>query len=186
MGVKSSKPYRATIMVDDVDTDTWYVLVDLSNAAAYPHLNTDGIILKGLELQTEKASNGRYDIKVGVVLEADTTDATVTWIWRWCLEADGNAVEDTDRYVDEKDWTTYGEAPYKGLVLNVDNDICDAIVCNKQDGNQTALKTDAGDLVDAVGNSDASAGAGDLVVFVDEGTSGGTISVNISAIYDTI
>lgn len=180
-------PFRATIIDEDVDADKYYVLVDLSNSAEYPHKDATSLILHGFELQTEKAGNGRFDIYLGQVVENDATDGSADVIWKWCLDADGNPTDSTDRFVDEKDWTTYSQRD-RGLNLALDtvNDTIDKLSCNSTHiTDKTELQNDAGNLTDAYGNTDVSAGEGDIIVFVDEGTTGGTISVNMAAIYST-
>jgi hypothetical protein len=182
-------PYRVSISVNDVAADTWYLLVDLDNITDFPHLNDTAIVLHGIEIQAEKAGDGSFDVYAGVVTENDATNGSAGFVWRWSLEANGNPTDSTDRYADEKDWTTY-DPHWGGLRLDVDttngrlaylrSNTVSALV------DQTALQNDAANLTDAAENTDASAGVGDLVIFVDETADTGTISLNIAAIYDTI
>lgn len=181
-------PFRALIVDNDVDADKWYVLVDLSNTSEYPHKTASSLVLHGIELQTEKKTDSQFDIYIGCVVENDATDGSAEVIWKWSLEAVGNPTDSTDRCHDELDWTSYYPL-WRGLPLSLNTtaDTLDKLTCNSTAlDDKTDLQNDAGNLTDGYGNTDVSAGEGDIVVFVDETGGSGTISMSVAAIYSTI
>lgn len=178
------KQRRIFYKADDVEADTWVILADLSDYSNYKWPSQpNGIIVLGIDIATEKASDGRYDIHVGVVKENDATNGSAQWIKSWFLNADGNATESTDRFVDKVSFV-YPDSGVddQGVDCSVDSSATRWVV-GTASGDQTALQNDAANLASARGGSSLSAAAGDIVMFIDEGTSGGTISVAIGLDY---
>lgn len=175
---------RAFYKVDDIAADTWFILLDKSGAAAYNWPSgVDSFTIMGIDIATEKASDGRYDIHIGCVLENDATDGTAQWLRSWFLDADGNATDGTDRFVDRISFVYPGVNIDQGIDCSVVGGATDWLV-GTASGNQTALQNDAANLGSCGdATADKSAAAGDIVVFIDEGTTGGTISVAIGIDY---
>lgn len=177
------RAYRAFYKADDIDADTWVILVDLDDETNYDHADVSSVTILGMDIATEKASDGRYDIHVGVVKENDTTDGSAQWVKSYFLNADGNATDGTDRFVDRITFV-YPDAGVRpqGIDCTVHSGATPWIA-GTASGNQTALDSDAGNLANAGGGSSKSAAVGDIVLFVDEGTTGGTISVALGIDY---
>jgi hypothetical protein len=175
--------HRAFLEAGDVAATTWYILVDMSDTTNYDHTATTGFSVLSLDLTSEKASDGRFEVRVGVVLENDASNGTAQWIKTWWLEADGNPTESTDRFVGEQDFTICGTRP-AGLDVEVVGGATPWIT-GTASGDQTALENDATNLTSAGGGSSLAAAVGDIVVYVNETTDGGTINLAIGCNYIT-
>ncbi len=177
-------PYLAVLQAEAVAASTAYVLVDLSDSTNFRHFSTNAIVLKSIALSSEKASDGVFDVWVGVITEVDATNGTADWIHVFHLEAVGNATDSTDRFaqkLDFHDLDLYVNADTAGseYILGVTTGIQQAGNTNWQ--TDTGLGSPAGSSGGATGKP----GAGDLVVWVEEVSDTGTIDFMISAEYDT-
>lgn len=116
-------PYRATLNVEAIAADTWYILVDKSNNYLYSHPSTTSHLnLLSVDLSTEKATDGDYDIWMGLVYENDATDGSIQLIHVWHVEAVGNPTDSDDRFVDHLDLTCNGIYP-RGLDLSIVSEV---------------------------------------------------------------
>lgn len=115
--------YTAFLGLEAVAADTWYILVDKSNPGGlYTHPDsTSHFNLLTLDLESEKATSGVYDIWVGVVYENDATDGSIGLIHVYHLEADGNPTDSTDRFSKSLDFTCNGTNP-QGLDLSIQSE----------------------------------------------------------------
>ena len=184
MGFKTR--YTAVLGAEAVAASTAYVLVDLSDTTNYPHAGTQELHLLGLDVHTEKASTGIYDIWVGVITEVDATNGTADWIEVFHLEANGNTVDATDRFAQVVDYTL-GGGNHEGINCEVVSGALTRIVTNQQQAGHTNWQTDTGlaSPVGAAAGATGKPGPGDLVVWVEEVTNGGTIDFSITAIYES-
>lgn len=167
-----------------VAASTAYVLVDLSDTANYPHANANAIHLQALRLVTEKASDGAFDIWVGVVVENDDTDGTVKWLHVWHLEVVGNPTDTTDRFLNVQDFTLGGARP-DGLNLEVVEGALKNIITYGEQAANANWQNDEGlaSPRGAAGGATGKPGVGDLVFWVEETADGGTIDFMLSADY---
>jgi len=174
--------YSTLLSKEAVAASTWYILVDLSDTTNYSHPSgTQVVSLLGLELESEKASDGVYDIWVGVVRENDATNGSADWVKVWHIEASGNPTDSTDRFSGSADFTAQGTNP-KGLDCSIVSSRL-AYMRGPNSGDQTALQNDAGDLASAAGGSSLSTVAGDVVVYVEEISGTGTIDLALTCQY---
>lgn len=177
--------FTACLGAEAVAASTAYVLVDLSDTTNYPHDRTSEIHLLGLDFNAEKASDGVYDVWVGVIIEVDDTDGTAEWIHVFHLESVLNATDSTDRFSQQLDFTL-GGANSEGLNCSVAGGALTRIVTNQQQADSSNWQTDTGlaSPVGAAGGATGRPGVGDLVVWVEEVSGTGTIDFSIKAIYE--
>jgi len=169
-----------------VDASTGYVLVDLSDTTNFKHTGTAEIHLLGLVLTAEKASDGVYDIWVGVVKEVDATNGSVAWVQAFHMEAVGNSTDSTDRFAWQVDYTLGGRNP-EGLNLAISSGALVYLVTNQAQNDNVTWQTDTGlaSPVGAGGGTTGKPGAGDLVMWVEEVSGTGTIDFHVVALYET-
>ncbi len=179
MSTKSSK-YFASLGVEGVAASTPYVLVDLSDNANFPHEKTTALHLLGLVLHAEKASDGVYDVWIGVVTENDATNGSADWIHVYHLEALGNATDSTDRFAQTIDFSM-GGYDEDGINLHIQGGAGLNYVTNQTQAGHTNWQNDT-NRVSPVGST-TKPGVGDLVVWVEEVSGTGTIDFILSAVY---
>ena len=183
-------PRRSALTVnlgaEGVADTTAYVLVDLSDAANYPHTETGYINLLGLKLNVEKAADGDFDIWVGVITEVDASNGSTNWLHAFHLHHQGNATDDTDRFVSEIDFTL-GSANPDGLRCEISGGAQVGFIGNQGESGNARWKTGTGlaSPVGAAGGATGKPGASDLVVLVEEVADVGTLDFSITAIYET-
>ena len=183
-----SSPYQnfvACLGAEAVAASTAYVLVDLSDTTNYPHTRTTELHLLWLDLAAEKASDGIYDVWVGVITEVDATNGTADWVHVFHLESVVNATDSTDRFAQQLDFTLGGANP-EGLNLNITGGALTRIVTNQQQAGHVNWQTDTGlaSPVGAAAGATGRPGVGDLVVWVEEVGGTGTIDFSLKAIYE--
>lgn len=176
------RTFWANLGVEGVAASTPYVLVDLSDTTNFRHDRSSEIWLLALDINAEKATTGIFDVWVGVVVENDATNGTAKWVHVWHLEANGNPTDATDRFAQSVPFTWAGP---EGLDLSVDtdNDQLRYFVGNQEQAGHTNWQNDT-NRVSPVGST-TNPGVGDLVVWVEEVTNGGTIDFSITATYKT-
>ena len=179
----SGARYFVSLGAEAVAASTPYVLVDLSDTTNFPHENTNALHLCGLILHTEKASDGVFDIWVGVVTENDATDGSAEWIHVYHLEASGNATDSTDRFAQAIDFTLGGSNP-DGVNLLIRGGATPHLATNQSQSNNSNWQNDT-NRASPVGAT-TKPGAGDLVVWVEEVSDAGTLDFVISAIYEAV
>jgi len=111
--------YQAFLQAEGVSAaDTYYILIDKSDTYLYSHPSSTQVLsLLSLDLESEKASDGEFDIWVGVVHENDTTDGSMGLIHVFHIEAVGNPTDSDDRFSRTVDFTCNGANP-EGLDLS--------------------------------------------------------------------
>jgi hypothetical protein len=70
--------YHSYLQASGITTDTYYVLVDLSDTTNYPHSATNEVIVTGWHLRTQVSSAEVWVYCVGVVTAIDGSGTTVT------------------------------------------------------------------------------------------------------------
>lgn len=175
--------YFVSLGAEAVAASTPYVLVDLSDITNFPHEMTNALHLLGLILHAEKASDGVFDIWVGVVIENDETDGSVEFIHVYHLEASGNATDSTDRFAQSIDFTLGGH-DVDGINLRVAGGATPHLATNQTQANDGNWQNDT-NRASPVGST-TKVGVGDLVVWVEEVTDTGTLDFVISAIYEAV
>ena len=182
--------YHAILGAEAVAASTAYVLVDLSDTDNYPHRAQDGtaeVHLLGLNLSAETHTVGIFDIWVGVISEVDATNGTAEWVHVFHIENDTEATDDTGHFAESIDFTLGGYVP-EGMNCSITAAGALAkLVTNLQQAGHTNWQTDTGlaSPVGAAAGATGRPGAGDLVVWVEEVTNGGTIDFCLGAAYST-
>lgn len=175
--------YCAVLNVEAVATSTYYILVDRSDTTYYDHPSgVSSFNVLALDVESEKATDGAYDVFVGVVLENDATNGTATWFHVFHLEASGNSTDSTDRFSRHVPFTCEG-LNERGLDTTIVSNATPYIT-GPASGDLTALQNDAANLAsagDATANK--SAGAGDIIVYVEEVSGAGTIDLALTCLY---
>jgi len=174
--------YSTLLSKEAVAASTWYILVDLSDTTNYSHPSgTATVNILHLDIEAEKASDGVYDVWVGVVRENDGTNGSADWIRVFHIEAVGNPTDSTDRFTRSADYTCQGVNPI-GLDCQI---VSSRLVYMRgpNSGDQTALQNDAGDLASAAGGSSLSAAVGDVIVYAEEISGTGTLDFALTCQY---
>ncbi len=183
----SARPkFDAVLGAEGIDASTAYVLVDLSDATNYPHTKTGEVHLLGLTVDSETHSDGIFDIWIGVITEVDATNGTADWIHVFHLENVVDATDDVGRFAQQLDFTLGGSKP-NGLNCVIVSGAMTRIVTNQQQAGHVNWQTDTGlaSPVGAAAGATGKPGVGDLVVWVEEVTNGGTIDFSLKASYET-
>lgn len=174
--------YQATVIAEAVAASTPYLLVDLSDTTNYKHTATNGIRLYRIDGTFERF-DGAWDIWFGLCLENDATDGSGRYFHVLHLEADDTgAAEDHSQRQLHLDFTN---TPDGYMLLRVTSGAADRTVSSTGTGNVTWLQSDQGDVADATGATNKSAGAGDLFMWAEEVTNGGTLDFCVSVQYTT-
>jgi len=174
--------FAAVLGAEAVSASTAYVLVDLDGGGTFPHRSVDSNWLNvlGLTLTSEKASDGIFDIWVGVVTATTATVGTAEWFQVFHLEAVGNSTDSTDRFAWQIDYTNGGGTP-DGINCKVTSGALEYTACTQSQAdnanwqNDTNRTSPAGNVMPAVG---------DLVVWVEEVTNGGTLDFSLLCQYE--
>ena len=162
------------------------MLVDLSDTTNWPHTDAGEVHLLGLKMNGETHTDGIFDLWVGVVTENDATDGSVSWLECFHSENQESATEDESRFDFQRDYTLGGYVP-EGANLSVTSGALDNLVTNLTQAdnsswqNDTGLASPAGAAAGATGKP----GVGDLVLWVEEVTNGGTLDLCVVAQYAT-
>jgi hypothetical protein len=154
--------------------DDLQIIVDVSNDTDYPHQGTSAsVVLDRLRFRVKETANdgnaGKATLQIGVVEENDATNGTMAII------AESTIIGAGDEH--ESDWLFFG-----GIDLRVVSGVL-TLANAPVSGDLTLLQNDQGNLVDAERNTNKSVGVGDLVVFLDETTDGGTYEYEVQAIW---
>ena len=158
--------FLASLALADVAATTGYIIVDKSDTTNYPHGSANPIIVKSVrvEAQTEGA-DAEYNIRIGVLEEADGTDGTTRWFYEARIDAPAR-LEEHVRYADE------------GLS-------CDTTpgFIGTRNATNTRFQTDV-TIANPTG-SNVAPGAGDIVAELVEIAGTGTISATLQVEYVT-
>jgi hypothetical protein len=187
----TDSPRRKTFTVhlgaEAVAASTAYVLVDLSDTTNFPHNDTNWINLLGLILNTEKHSDGVFDIWVGSIYEVDADNGSAEWFKVFHLEHVANTTDSTDRFAEVVDFTLGGANP-DGINCKVNSGGTGFVylLSNQEQAGSDNWQTDTGLASPAGAASGATGkpGAGDIVVWVEEVSDAGTLDFSLTAIYE--
>jgi hypothetical protein len=183
-------PRRKTWVIclgaEAIADSTAYVLVDKSDTANFPHNETNFINVLGLNASVETHGDGIFDTWLGVITEVDATNGTAKWFDALHCENRDNPTDDTGHFDFERDYTRGGAAP-DGICCKVNTDESTPYLGSNltQEGN-TNWQTDVGlaSIAGAAGGSTGKPGAGDIVMWVEEVTNGGTLDFCITLTYE--
>ena len=155
-----------------ITADNAQIIVDISDTTTYPHDASGGVALYALKFRVKgtAGSAGNATLQIGVVEENDATVGT------FAIIAESDLIAYNEEY--ESGWIEFPDV--------IDLRIVSGALTQARapvSGNHTILQNDAGDLVDAERATDKSAGAGDLIVLLDEGTNGGTYEYEAVAVW---
>jgi len=181
------KTFAVNVGAEAVAASTPYVVVDLSDTTNFPHSDSNWLNLLGLSLNAEKASDGVYDVWVGVIYEVDASNGSAEWLHVFHLEASGNPTDSTDRFAQVIDFTLGGGNP-DGINCQVNSGGTGLIYFagNQSQAGNSNWQTDTGlaSPVGAAAGATGKPGAGDLVCWVEEVSGTGTIDFSLTAIYE--
>ena len=169
--------YVAVYSKVGLTADAFALLVDLSNAS-YPHgVAATELIIEELILSVlgTAGSAGDAVLYVGVVKENDATNGT--YFKLVALPVTFNTQASLR--------VTFGKNGANVTLVPGETDADNAMqeAAATVSGDETGLQNDAGDLEDALGNTNKSAADGDLILHLDEGTNGGTYTINATVTY---
>jgi len=170
----------ANLGAEAVAESTPYVLVDLSDVTNFPHTKTQELHLLGLILEAEKASDGAFDIWVGVVTENDAANGSVQWVHVFHLESVINPTDSTDRSRAEADFTAGGLNP-DGINCTVVSGAMPFFVGNQTQADNVNWQNDENRASPA--GSTTKPAVGDVAVWVEEVAGTGTIDFSLTALY---
>lgn len=154
--------YQAMLVDEDISAATPYVLVDLSDDTNFPHTDTTSVWLKKLAFNAELSGDAQFNVYVGVVVENDGTDGSVTWIAKWNMERVDNPTDGTDRFDGEADFCVGGDP--RGIDLTVSANALSNVVSNSTQDDSVNWQNDVA-RASPVGTSNP--GEGDLVMLID-------------------
>jgi len=179
--------YTVQVGAEATANDTPVVLVDISDSTNFPHSSseTTWCNVLGLHLSAEKASDGVYDIWLGVVVENDGTDGTAKWFDVLHLEAVGNPTDSTDRCIVHRDYTLGGGNP-DGINCKVTSGALVYTLCGQSQANNANWINSTGRLSPAGAGAGATGkpAAGDVVAWVEEVSGTGTLDWSITLHYE--
>jgi hypothetical protein len=179
--------YTAVLQAEAVAASTAYVLVDLSDTTNFPHEDTGHIEVLGMVVSAETHGDGIFDLWFGVISEVDATNGSADWFQVLHVENRDNATDDTGRFFEQIDYTFSGVNP-QGVNCLVVSEATPHLITNiTQDGNtnwqtDTGLASPAGAAAGATGKP----GAGDIVLWAEEVTDGGTLDFCVTLQYRAV
>ena len=167
LGPRPHVPYL-THLYTEVDTDTWFILIDLSDKTNYPHANINGIILKSLQYAGDLSAAKRWDWDVGIVtaIAADTTN--IEWV------TSGTHIEASQ--FDSRWWL-----PEHGLNLGVVGGVLPFVGTIVSETNAITSST----TLSGSAYITAVVAVGDLVLYLDEVENDATLYFTMDTAYDT-
>lgn len=173
--------YSASVLGEGLTASARYILVDLSDTSGYPHNDANGIRLYRITGNFERREGG-WDIRFGLVLENDATNGTAQWFYLLHMENDDQATDDHAFRQVDIDFAV-GDEGFQ--LMRIASNASQRTVSSTASGDQTWLQNDAGDMADAQGSTTKSAGAGDLVMEVEEVADTGTFDFSVTVLYST-
>lgn len=165
-------PY-ATHYYAEASEDHWAILVDLDDSTNYPHIQTDHIILKELQLSGVLDSAKEWETYIGVATSVATTGVNIEWLH--CS---------TRLTAVQFDYTV--PLPEHGLNLEVVSD--DLLYVLTGEVTTTTSITSETHLPSPYGTAAAvtvTIEAGDLVLFMREVVTAATLHLYVDTMYHT-
>lgn len=149
--------------------DTAYLLIDLSDTTLWPHSDTATVLLRNYRLQGTVSGAHEWHLSLGVVTENDSTNGTAEFVAQKMLVS-VSGVFDSDHH-----WAN-------PLDMWIEDDSL-LYVSTSMTETTTTWQNDA--AITATINVTGFVAAGDIVLLVDEITSGSTVDFGICVEYDT-
>lgn len=168
-------PYYAFLDIEDLETSTWYSLVDLDNRTNFPHYRANSVVLKQLHYTGVLSDALHFDVRFGVVITMGDDASLIDWFHV------SHRVRATQ--FDEK-WTL----PEHGLNLYVNTTNEDlGFVATKEYTTTVAVTTTTAleSPVTESGVVTIYAEVGDIIMYVEEVDAGGHIDLSVGVAYDT-
>lgn len=165
-------PY-ATHYYAEASEDHWAILVDLDDVTNYPHIQTNRIILKELQLSGALSSAKEWETYIGIATSVATTGVNIEWLH--CS---------TRLAAVQFDYTV--PLPEHGLNLEVVND--DLLYVLSGEVTTTVAITSETHLPSPYGTAaavTATVEAGDLVLFLREVVTDATLHMYVDTMYHT-
>lgn len=153
----------------DIDADTAYLLIDLSDTTLWPHSDTATVLLEGYRLQGTVSGAHEWHLSLGVVTENDATNGTAEFIAQRMLISVSGAFDSNYHWASPLDMWVEDDS-----LLYVSTNMTETT---------TTWQNDVG--ITATVNVTGLVAAGDIVLLVDEITSGSTVDFGICVEYDT-
>jgi len=170
LGPRPHVPYQ-THLYTEVITDTWYILVDLSDTTNYPHAQTNSVILKEQHLAGDLSAAVHWQIQIGVVTELDATDGTIEFFHSAARVRSGQFFQAWDM-------------PEHGLNLLIASDAPQFFITTEM---TTSVAITSTAMISSA--LPASAGGypavGDVVLFLDADDEHSTLHLSVDTLYDT-
>ena len=167
LGSRPHVPYL-THLYTEVSTDTWYILVDLSDTTNYPHAATNSIILKSLHYAGDLGTATHWDANVGVVTSIAATTTNIEWLMR--IPRNRLAQFDGRWWLPEHGLNlavTGGVLPFVGTIVSPTNAIT------------------SGTVLSGSAYITGTAEVGDLILYLDELADNVDFHFSICTAYDT-
>ena len=163
------------------------VLVDLSDSTNFPHssLETNWINVLGVFGSVETASDGPYDIWLGVISESDATNGTAEWFDVIHCQSPQNATDNLGHFLFTRDYALGGSNP-DGINCMVTAGATPYLATAQTQAGNTNWQNDTGLLspVGAAAGATGKPGAGDIVAWIEETGGTGTCDWSLTLVYE--
>lgn len=172
IGKRPLTPYLTSYFAE-VDDDAWAILIDLDDRANWPHVLTNKIILKQVQIGGDLSDVAHWHNCIGVVTDIATDGVDIEWIYS-SVRVRANQFD--------FDWTL----PEHGLSLSVVGDTLDRVLTSEL--TTTVAITSGTNLPSPLGAADVvtvTAEVGDLILFTQETITGSTLHLFVETSYDT-
>ena len=184
---RRSGVYTVNVGAEATDASVPVVMVDLSDSTNFPHssLETNWINVLGVFGSVETASDGGYDIWLGVISEVDATNGTAEWFDVFHCEKPQNATDSLGHFLFSRDYTLGGANP-DGINCKVTSGATPYLATAQTQAGHVNWQTDTGLLspVGAGASTTGMPGAGDIVAWIEEAAGSGTCDWSLTLIYE--
>ena len=178
--------YVVNVGAEATDGSLPVVLVDLSDSTNFPHssLETNWINVLGVFGSVETASDGPYDIWLGVISEVDASNGTAEWFDVIHCQSPQNATDNLGHFLFTRDYTLGGSNP-DGINCMVTAGATPYLATAQTQAGNTNWQTDVGLLspVGAAAGATGKPGAGDIVAWIEETGGTGTCDWSLTLVY---
>ena len=183
---RRSGVYTVNVGAEATAASLAVVLVDLSDSTNFPHssLETSWINVLGVFGSVETASDGPYDIWLGVISESDATNGTAEWFDVIHCQSPQNATDNLGHFDIVRDYTLGGSNP-DGINCMVTAGATPYLATAQTQAGNTNWQTDVGLLspVGAAAGATGKPGAGDIVAWIEETGGTGTCDWSLTLVY---
>ena len=181
---RRSGVYTVNVGAEASDASVPVVLVDLSDTTNFPHHEDNWINVLGVFGSVETASDGPYDIWLGVISESDATNGTAEWFDVIHCQSPQNATDNLGHFLFSRDYCLGGANP-DGINCKVTSGATPYLATAQTQAGNTNWQTDTGLLspVGAAGSTTGKPGAGDIVAWIEETGGTGTCDWSLTLVY---